>query len=154
MGNPTKVNPRRRIEGLVLDADHDLGNVADEQTVKLGLGSKFAELLEIRARNWASAAKAAAGTDVLQRIRITDNNADVKYLDAADRDYATAEVTLAPVLDDTATGLGVLGVDATGAVRAAGSGGKIILESPVLVAVVNGGTATDFFTCDLIVRPV
>lgn len=143
---------KRRIEGLVLDADHDLGNVAGAQTVKLGLGAKYARLHEIRARNWASSAKAGAGADTAQRIRITDNNGDIVFLDAADRDYATAEVTLVPVLDDTVTGLGLLGTDATGAVRAAGEASGIILEGPVLVAVVNGATATDFFTCDLIVE--
>jgi hypothetical protein len=143
---------RRRVEGLVLDTDHDLNNAAGAQTVKLSLGAKYAKLVAIRARNWASSAKAGAGTDTAQKLRITDANGDVVYLDAADRDYATAEVTLNPTQDDTATGLGVTPVDATGAAATAGAGAPIILEGPVLVAVVNGGTATDFFTCDLFVE--
>lgn len=143
---------KRRVEGLILDTDHDLGNTLNSQVVKLGLGAKFAKLLAIRARNWASSAKAAAGGDTAVKIRITDANSDIVYLDAADRDYATAEITLLPTQDDTATGLGVTPVDATGAVATAGAGGPIILEGPVLVAIVNGGTATDFMTVDLIVE--
>jgi len=143
---------KRRIEGLVLDTDHDLGNIAGAQTVKLGLGAPFAKLLSIRARNWASAAKGAAGADVLTKIRITDANGDIVYLDAADRDYATAEVTINPTQDDTVTGLNVIATDATGATATAGAGAPIIMQGPVLVAVVNGATATDFFTCDLIVE--
>lgn len=143
---------KRRIEGLVLDTDHDLGNTAGSQTVKLGLGAKYAKILSIRARNWASSAKAAAGADTAVKIRITDNNGDIVYLDAADRDYATAEVTLNVSQDDTATGLGVTPVDATGAAATAGAGAPIIAEGPVLVAIVNGATATDFMTVDLIVE--
>lgn len=139
---------RRRAEGLLLTTDTDL------TPNPLNLGAKFVELLEIRARNFASAAKAAAGADVLVKIEITDNNGDVKYLDAADRDYATAEVTLAPVQDDLATGLGVTPVDATGTARAAteGATSPIVLESPVRIAILNGATTTDFMTVDLIVK--
>jgi len=102
--------------------------------------------------NWASIAKAGAGTDTAVKIKLTDGNSDVVYLDAADRDYATAEVTLNPTQDDTATGLGVTPVDATGAAATAGAGAPIVLQSPVLVQVLNGGTATDFMTVDLIVE--
>lgn len=142
----TKTNPRRRVQGLLTSTTTTLGTI--------GLGSKFAKLLQIRARNWASSAKAGAGTDTAVKVKITDNNGDVVYLDASDRDYATAEVTLAPTQDDTATGLGVTPVDATGAAATAGAGGPIVMESPVTVVVLNGATTTDYMTVDLIVEPV
>lgn len=116
------------------------------------LGTKYARLLEIRVRNWASSAKAGAGTDTAIKVKLTDGNAVVKYLDAADRDYATAAVVLIPSQDDTATGLGVVPVDATGAAASAGAGAPIVLQSPVTVTIVNGGTATDFVTVDMIVE--
>lgn len=137
---------KRRVEGLLADSDEPLS------PNPLNLGAKYAKLLTIRARNWASAAKAGAGTDDAVRIKITDNNSDVVYLDAADRDYKTAEVTTNPTQDDTSTGLGVVPTDATGAAATAGAGAPIIMESPVVVSVVNGGTATDFMTVDLIVE--
>lgn len=139
-------NRKRRVQGLTTATPVNLGTI--------GLGSKYAKLLEIRCRNWASAAKAGGGTDTAIKLKITDNNADVVYLDASDRDYAAAEVTLLVTQDDTATGLGVTPVDATGAAATAGAGGPVIMESPVTVAVVNGGTTTDFVTVDLIVEPI
>jgi hypothetical protein len=119
----------------------------------LGLGAKFGRLVAIRARNYASSAKLAAGADVLVKLKITDNNSDVVFLDAADKDYATAELTLYPIVDDTVTGLGIAAVDATGAAAAAGesAGVGIVLESPVTVQVLNGATVTDYFECQLIV---
>lgn len=139
---------KRRVEALVSADPVDLGTI--------GLGAKYGRLVGIRARNWASSAKAAAGTDAGVRIRVTDNNSDVVFLDAADRDYKTAEVTLqvgGP--DDTTTGLGVTGVDPTGAAIAASEGGAgngVLMESPVTVRVVNGTTATDYMTVDLLVE--
>lgn len=137
---------RRRVEGLVS------ANPTTTQFASLGLGAKYVKLVEIRARNWASSAKAGAGTDTAVKIKITDANSDVVYLDAADRDYATAEVTLLPTADDTATGLGITAVDATGAAATAGAGGPIMVQSPVQVVIVNGTTATDFMTVDLFVE--
>ena len=137
---------RRRVEGLLSDSDEPL------LPNPLNLGAKFATLRQIRARNWNAAAKASAGTDTAVKIKITDYNNDVVYLDAADRDYATAEVTILPSQDDTATGLGVVPTDATGAAATAGAGAPIVLESPVVVSILNGGTATDFMTVDLIVE--
>lgn len=135
----------KSVEGLVADTDHDLGVVR--------LGSRFARVHGIRARNWASAAKGGAGTDTLMKIKLTDANGDVFYLDAADRDYATAEVTLAiGGGDDTATGLGITPVDATGAAASAGAGIIPVIESPVTVTVLNGATATDYFVVQLIVE--
>jgi hypothetical protein len=118
----------------------------------VGLGAKYGKLVAIRSRNWASSAKGGAGTDTAVKIKITDNNSDVVYLDASDRDYATAEITLNPTQDDTATGLGVTPVDATGAAATAGAGAPIIMESPVTVAILNGTTTTDFMTVDLFVE--
>lgn len=138
-------NRRRRVQGLLSASPVTLGTI--------GLGSKFAFLRAIRARNWASSAKAGAGTDTAVKVKITDNNGDIVFLDAADRDYATAEVTLYPSADDTTTGLGITPVDATGAAATAGAGSPIIMESPVTVVITNGGTATDFMTVDLIVEP-
>ncbi len=137
---------KRRVEALVSSTDATL------LPAPVNLGTKFARIVQIRARNWASAAKAGAGTDQAIKIKITDANSDVVYLDASDRDYATAEITLVPSQDDTATGLGVTPVDATGAAATAGAGAGIIAESPVTVTVLNGATATDFMTVDLIVE--
>lgn len=135
---------KRRVEGLVS---------ADPVSFPaLALGTKYAKLLGIRARNWGSAAKSGAGTDAAVKIKITDNNSDVVYLDASDRDYAAAEITLNVSADDTATGLGVTPVDATGAAVTAGAGAPIWMESPVTVTIINGTTATDFMTVDLIVE--
>lgn len=117
----------------------------------VGLGAKFGVLKCIRARNFADATKLAAGTDAALRLKIVDNHGTVAYLDAADRDYKTAEVVLYPVQDDTATGLTPLVVDATGAAAAAGQSADIVLESPVTVSAVNGGTATDFVYVELLV---
>lgn len=118
----------------------------------VGLGAKYARLVGIRARNYASSAKAGAGTDTAIRLKITDNNSDIVYLDASDRDYATAEVTLYVAQDDTATGLNTLAVDATGATATAGSGQGVVMESPVTVGVVNGGTTTDYVEVQLLVE--
>lgn len=116
----------------------------------IGLGASFGKLLGIRARNYASSAKAGAGTDTALRLKIVDNNSNVVYLDAADRDYATAEVILAIGQDDTATGLGTTAVDGTGAAATAGASVPIVMKSPIVVSAVNGGTVTDYL--DIFVR--
>jgi len=132
---------RRRLAGLTAAAPQDLGTVDP--------GVPYSVLKAIIARNFASIAKAGAGIDVAQRVSLTDDN-DIVYLDAADRDYATAEVTLYPTMDDTATGLGSLAVDATGAAATAGAGADILCKGAVNVDIINGGTATDYFEIDLI----
>lgn len=142
---------RRRVEATLST------NPTTTQFAKLGLGSKYAKLVAIRARSWASSAKAAAGIDALMKIRITDNNGQVVFLDAADRDYKTAEITLLPAQDDAQPVAGAtspLAVDATGTVFAAATQGPvgIIMESPVQVVIENCATATDFMTVDLIVE--
>lgn len=137
---------KRRSEGLV--------TANPTSFTPVSLGAKYGKILGLRARNWASAAKAGAGNDALIKIKITDNNGDVVYLDAADRDYKTAEVTLNITQDDTVAGLDVLAVDATGAAATAGAGAPVLAESPVTVTIVNGATAvaTDFMTVDLLVE--
>lgn len=119
----------------------------------VGLGAKYGRLLGFTARNYASSAKAGAGTDTAIRVKIVDNASRVVYLDAADRDYATAAVHVVPSLDDTATGLSYTATDATGAARGvAESGGDMFMESPIVVSIVNGGTATDYVQVDVYVE--
>jgi hypothetical protein len=129
---------------LVADADHDIGTIY--------LGAAYARVVGFQARNYASSAKAAAGTDVAAKVRLTDADGIVFYLDAADRDYATALKNYFIEQDDTITGLGTVVVDSTGAAVAAGQQVEnVIVKSPVTVAVVNGGTATDYFELYLFV---
>jgi hypothetical protein len=135
---------KRRIAGLTAAAPQDLGNVS--------LGAKYGKVHGFRARNYASSAMAGAGTDTACKVSLTDANGDVFYLDASDRDYATAEVTIFIATDDTATGLGVTPVDATGAAATAGAGGVPVVQGPINVDILNGGTATDYFVLDLLVE--
>lgn len=136
---------RRRTEGLT--------SAAPVELPKVGLGAPYGRVFGIVARNWASSAKAAAGVDVLGRIELKDDNGDIFYLDAADRDYATAEVTLAIALDDTLTGLNVIAVDSTGAAAAAGEPvANPVVRSPITVTARNFATTTDFLTVDLLVE--
>lgn len=143
---------KRTVEGLIDDTDHVIGIVA--------LGHKYSKVHGIRARNWASLAKrntpagdgSDAGTDAAIKIKLTDNNGDVFYLDASDRDYKTAEITLAIGLDDTASGLGITPVDSTGAAATAGAGIVPVVESPVTVTILNGATATDYMVVELLVE--
>ena len=115
----------------------------------INLGASYGVVKGFVARNWASSAKAAAGVDALEKVKLTDANGLVFYLDAADRDYKTAQVTVAIAGDDTATGLGYIPVDATGA--ASGAGIEVVVKSPVTVEVQDAGTATDYFELALLV---
>jgi hypothetical protein len=135
---------KRTVEGLISATPVTIGTVS--------LGAKYAKILAIRAQSYASSAKAAPSTDTAFKLKITDANNDVVYLDASDRDYGTAEITLNVTQDDTATGLGVTPVDATGAAATAGAGAPIVAEGPVQVIVVNGGTATDYIVVELLVE--
>jgi hypothetical protein len=120
----------------------------------VSLGAPYGRVHGFTARNWASSAKAAAGTDALQKVKLTDADSRVFYLDAADRDYKTAAVNIFFAQDETATGLSDLHVDATGTARAADSstGLGAIIKSPVAVEVQNAGTATDYFEVSLFVE--
>lgn len=135
---------KRHGEGLVSADPKDIATI--------GLGALYGQVHGIVARNFASSAMAAAGTDAAVKVRLIDGNSDIFYLDAADRDYATAELTLAIGSDDTATGLNVTPVDSTGAASTAGSGHVPVVKSPVTVRIVNGTTATDYFSIDLLVE--
>jgi hypothetical protein len=148
---------KRHVEGLISANPVDLSPVGlGSNQVGAFAGAKFGRLVGIRARNFASSAKSGAGSDTAIRLRITDGNSDIVYLDAADVDYATAEVTVWPSGDDTVTGItsttGGISVDQTGAAASAGSGSGIIMQSPVTVRVVNGTTATDYISVDLLVE--
>lgn len=118
----------------------------------VSLGAAFGIVRGFRARNWASSAKAAAGADVLMKVKLVDAASVVFYLDAADRDYATAEVFVAFEQDDTSTGLGVTSVDATGAAATAGAGNGYVAKSPITITALNGATVTDFFEVLLLVE--
>jgi hypothetical protein len=148
---------KRHTEGLVTSTSVDLPAIGlGQNQVGAFSGAKFGRLVGIRARNFSSSAKSGAGADVLISLRITDGNGDIVYLDAADADFATAERTVWPTADDTVTGItaatGGIGVDQTGAAASAGAGAGIIMQSPVTVRVLNGATATDYFSVDLLVE--
>lgn len=138
---------KRRIEGLTTSTTTTLGTV--------GLGASYGVVHGLIARNYASSAKAAAGSDVLTKIRLTDADGYIFFLDAADRDYATAAVSLSFVRDDTITGLtGKSVVDGTGASQVTANvvAPNPIVKSPITVAVLNGATTTDYFSIDLLVE--
>lgn len=118
----------------------------------IALGAAYGVVKGIEARNWASSAKAGAGTDSAIKIKLTDADSKVFYLDASDRDYKTAQVTLWLNQDDTATGITGIPVDATGAAASAGAGVEVVVKSPVTVEVQNAGTATDYFEASLYVE--
>lgn len=118
----------------------------------ISFGAPFGVVKGARVRNWASSAKAGAGTDTAQKLKLTDAAGVIFYLDAADRDYATAQVDLVFAgQDDTATGLGTTSVDATGAAATAAAKGEFVAQSPVTVTVLDAGTATDYFEVSLLV---
>lgn len=128
---------------------------ADPTTVgTVSLGTPYARVLGFQARNWASSAKAGAGTDATLRVKLTDANGMIFYLDATDVDYKTGNVFTWFSHDDTVTGLtGTKITDATGA--AAGATGvpvKVIMASPVTVVVTLATTATDYFEIYLFVE--
>ena len=100
----------------------------------------------------------STGTDATQKLRLTDADGRIFYLDAADKDYDTARIYTPLLLDDVNTGLtsagGVgtfLGSDSVGVeVAVAQSGAMPVVKSPLEIAVINGGTAGDVidFTFD------
>lgn len=118
----------------------------------ISLGAPFGRIYGFEAQNWASSAKAAAGTDALEKVKLTDAAGKVIFLDAADRDYKTAKVNIAFSMDDTSTGLSVTSVDATGAAATAGAGNAQIAQSPITVEIQDAGTATDYFEVSLFVE--
>ena len=119
----------------------------------ISLGAAYGRVLGFSARNYSSSAKTAAGTDALMEVKLTDAEGRVIYLDAADRDYKTALVTIFFQQDETATGLSDLKLDATGAALSSqGTSVGAIAASPVTVTALNGATATDYFEVYLYVE--
>lgn len=90
------------------------------------------------------------GTDTAVRVRITDADSRIVYLDAADKDYKTAAIHRLIGWDNTTTGLTTVPTDATGAAATAEySVFSPIVRNPLEIAVVNGGTAGDVIVVDL-----
>lgn len=116
------------------------------------LGTKYARVTGFQARNWASSAKAGGGTSTTQKLKLTDANGMIFYLDASDRDYKTANVFAFIRYDDTITGLSQIYVDATGAAVAADTEQFPVVKSPVTASVLNGEVATDYFEVYLFVE--
>lgn len=117
-------------------------NPAATVTTTLSLKWDVAELIGFRAL--------LTGTDTAVRIRITDADSRIVYLDAADADYKTAAKNIVIAPDATLTGLSTTHTDATGAALTVGLGGAgPVVRSPLEVAVVNGGTAGDVISIDL-----
>jgi hypothetical protein len=144
---------RRRVEGLTTSASFTLGTVGGGP----GTGG-YATLRGISARNWASSAKAAAGTDAAGKLEVDDADGYVIFLDAADRDYKTAQVRLNTVTDDTRTGLEAITtfVDMTGAPLTFAANAflpqPMVFKLPFTVKAINFGTVTDFLTVDLLLE--
>jgi hypothetical protein len=136
---------------------HKEGLIAADPTVlgTVGLGARYGKVKRISARNWASSAKAAAGTDALEKIELKDADGIIFFLDVADRDYKTARVDLSLAYDDLNTGLGFTQVTGIGSLWVATEGQAIeppIVKGPITITIRNGTTATDWFEIDLFVE--
>jgi hypothetical protein len=126
---------------------------ATDASVQIGLGVGMARLLGMKVWNQSAAGSKVAGTSTTQKIKVVDADSRVVYLDASDRDYATAAVWLNIVADDTTTGLTGTHVDSTGAARAAGEPSPLLpFRSPVVVHALNAGTSTDVISVSLILE--
>jgi len=86
----------------------------------------------------------STGTDTAMKLRMTDADSRIFYLDAADKDYDTARVYTPTFMDDVTTGQTPKLYDSTGAVVAAAQDGPMpVIRNPIELAIVNGGTAGD-----------
>jgi hypothetical protein len=84
------------------------------------------------------------GTDTAVKLRITDADSRIVYLDAADKDYKTAAVISQLATDDVVTGVAGLSADSTGVLSAVAQiNSTSVIKNPIKVAIVNGGTAGD-----------
>jgi hypothetical protein len=114
----------------------------------LNLPAKYARILGFKC--------GLTGTDTAVKLKITDADSRVLYLDAADHDYKTAALVRSIVADDTLTGITPQVVDMTGAAMGAaqnaGKGGTAVARSPVTCEISNGGTAGDIVTLDLYIE--
>ena len=91
------------------------------------------------------------GTDTAVKLKLTDADGIVFYLDAADKDYKTAAIYTPLTMDDVNTGLGVQATDSVGIeVAAAQDAPMPVVKSPISVEIQNGGTGLDVidFTLD------
>lgn len=93
----------------------------------------------------------STGTDATMRLRLTDADSRIFYLDAADKDYDTARIyTTVLGLDDVTTGLTTLVYDSVGAAGAVAQIGPMpVVKSPIEIAIINGGTAGDIIDITL-----
>jgi len=92
----------------------------------------------------------SVGTDATMRLRMTDADSRIFYLDAADKDYDTAAIYTPLATDDVTTGTGPKLYDSVGVLAAATQLGPMpVVKNPIEVAIVNGGTAGDVITLDL-----
>src|ERR1051326_2450090 len=106
------------------------------------LAADFAELISFRALSTG---------DTSARIKITDGDSRIVFLDAADVDYTSIK-SRKPGLDDTVTVLTLAALgDVTGAAATLGSGQGIPVKSPLQIDWSNG-TAGDTLTLDLYYR--
>ena len=121
-------------------------NPAATVTGTLNLAAEYVRIIGFRALT--------TGTDTATRVRLTDGDSRVLYLDAADRDYDTAAVDILIGPDVTETGLFYAGTavtfsDATGAAGTIAGGKALWGSNPIEVALINGGTAGDVLDLDL-----
>lgn len=139
---------KRHIEGLTTADPTVLGT--------LGLGATYGRPVSMKVRNWASSAKAGAGSDVLGKIELKDADGNIFFLDAADRNYAGAAVNLVFAKDVTVTGVtGHTYVDQTGATLAGVAETFAPLppvKGPITVTARAFTTVTDYLEIDLIVE--
>jgi hypothetical protein len=92
------------------------------------------------------------GTSTTTKLRLTDADSRIFYLDGADKDYKTADIWYAPLgTDDVNTGLGPVPYDTTGVIVAAAQvNSAAVVKNPIKVAIINGEVAGDTiaFTLD------
>lgn len=92
----------------------------------------------------------SVGTDTLIKLRLTDADGRIFYLDAADKDYDTAAIYTPLLTTDVTTGTGPKAYDSVGVLAATAQSGPMpVVKNPIEVAVVNGGTAGDVITLQL-----
>lgn len=103
-------------------------NPATTGSTTISLGAEHAQIL--------AAKILLTGGDTATKVKFTDANGFIFFLDAADRDYKTAAVFLRFAQDDTVTGISPI-VDGTGAAAGALSYPQHVARSPVTVDVSN-----------------
>jgi len=111
-------------------------NPAATQVTTLNLRSDFVRPLAFNILS--------TGTDATMKLKLTDGDSRVFYLDAADKDYDTARIFTPFLTDDVTTGTGPKATDSTGVLAAvAQSSPNPVVKNPIAVEISNGGTAGD-----------